>query len=203
VRRTVTRDEVLDIAAELFARNGYRATNLRLVAERLDVTRQALYHHFDNKPAILGALFARVLDKLEAAVGEAAQAAAPGESRFAAMLRAHLGVVAENRDLVVVLHREQPEMAKIDGLRSVERSAEYFERFVDAYAEDVEGDKVAPLDPRTAATVTVAAANGLWSYLDARLSPELVVETVYAVLCRGFLHAAPDVVTAPSAGRRA
>ena len=121
---------MLDIAAELFARDGYRATNLKLVAERLDVTRQALYHHFDSKPAILGALFARVLDKLEAAVDEAGATAGAGESRFAAMLHAHLSVVAANRDLIVVLHRERPEMAKLEGLRSVARSDAYFERFV-------------------------------------------------------------------------
>jgi AcrR family transcriptional regulator len=187
VRRAVTRDEVLDIAAELFARNGYRATNLRLVAARMDVTRQALYHHFDSKPAILGALFSRVLDKLESAVAEAAAEATDEESRFAAMLHAHLTVVAENRDLVVVLHREQPEMAKIDDLRSVARGAEYFELFVDAFATDAREGKVAPLDPRTAATATVAATNGLWSYLGEDLAPELVVETVYTILCNGFL----------------
>jgi hypothetical protein len=42
VRGTVTRGEVVDLAAELFARNGYRASNRRLVAERLNGTRQAL-----------------------------------------------------------------------------------------------------------------------------------------------------------------
>jgi AcrR family transcriptional regulator len=188
LRATVSREEALDIAAELFARDGYRATNLKLVAGRLDVTRQALYHHFDSKPAILGALFDRVLARLDAAVDEATASVGPEESRFAAMLRAHLAVVAANRDLVVVLHRERPEMAKIVGLESVARSDAYIERFVGAYAADARAGLVEPVDARTAATAIVAATNGLWSYIDEDDQAEAVVAAVYPILCGGFLH---------------
>jgi AcrR family transcriptional regulator len=180
---------VLDIAAELFARNGYRGTNLTLVANRLNVTRQALYHHFASKREILGALFSRLLDKLESA---AADAVAHGEgdgARFAPMLRAHLGVVAENRDLVVVLHRERPEMQKLESLHAAERADAYFELFVRAYADDASAGRVRPLDPRTAATAMVAAANGMWSYLDDdAIEPADVVDAVYTALCSGFLE---------------
>jgi hypothetical protein len=132
-------------------------------------------------------VFSRLLDKLETAVTDAAARAVDAESRFAAMLRAHLGVVAQNRDLVVVLHRERPEMEKIEGLRSRDRAGAYFDLFVHAYTLDAEAGKVKPLEPQTAATVTVAAANGLWSYLAEDIPSEDVVEIVYAILCEGFL----------------
>src|ERR1051326_5175858 len=94
-RRSLTRDEVLDHAAEIFAKNGYRGTNLKLVAERLDVTRQALYHHFDSKSAILAALFDRLMTKLEKAVYEAAREASAAEA-FQRMVRAHMSVIVAN-----------------------------------------------------------------------------------------------------------
>ena len=55
-RRTDTRERILDTAAELFSERGYAATSVRDIAERLDVTKAALYYHFSSKAEILHAL---------------------------------------------------------------------------------------------------------------------------------------------------
>ena len=62
-----TRAEILDVAAELFAERGYDATSLREIAERLGITKAALYYYFRSKDDILAALIApigAVLDEL-------------------------------------------------------------------------------------------------------------------------------------------
>jgi AcrR family transcriptional regulator len=51
-----TRAEILDVSAELFAERGYDATSLREIAERLGITKAALYYHFRSKDEILRAL---------------------------------------------------------------------------------------------------------------------------------------------------
>ena len=51
-----TRAEILAVATELFIEQGYEATSLREIAERLDITKAALYYHFRSKDDILGAL---------------------------------------------------------------------------------------------------------------------------------------------------
>jgi AcrR family transcriptional regulator len=69
-----TRGEILEVAAELFTDRGYDATSLREIAERLDISKAALYYHFRSKDEILRALvepIGRVLsdlvERLEAA----------------------------------------------------------------------------------------------------------------------------------------
>ena len=52
-RRTDTRRRIQDVALELFAEQGYEKTSLREIAERLDVTKAALYYHFKTKEDIL------------------------------------------------------------------------------------------------------------------------------------------------------
>ncbi|MEV6109749.1 helix-turn-helix domain-containing protein [Streptomyces sp. NPDC051940] len=52
-----TRQRIQDVALELFAEKGYEKTSLREIAERLDVTKAALYYHFKTKEDILMALF--------------------------------------------------------------------------------------------------------------------------------------------------
>ncbi|WNI17102.1 TetR/AcrR family transcriptional regulator [Actinacidiphila sp. ITFR-21] len=52
-RRNDTRRRIQDVALELFAEQGYEKTSLREIAERLDVTKAALYYHFKTKEDIL------------------------------------------------------------------------------------------------------------------------------------------------------
>src|ERR1700741_510537 len=71
--RGVTRERILDVALELFNEQGYDKTSLREIAQRLDVTKAALYCHFERKEDILlerhlrlHALGRDLLDRLDA-----------------------------------------------------------------------------------------------------------------------------------------
>jgi AcrR family transcriptional regulator len=71
-----TRQRILDVSAELFVEHGYDGTSLREIADRLGVTKAALYYHFSSKDQILRALLepgnemiAELLGRLEAAHG--------------------------------------------------------------------------------------------------------------------------------------
>src|SRR4249919_3108886 len=48
-----TRERIQSIALELFAEQGYEKTSLREIAERLGVTKAALYYHFRSKEDIV------------------------------------------------------------------------------------------------------------------------------------------------------
>ncbi|MFE3937773.1 TetR/AcrR family transcriptional regulator [Streptomyces goshikiensis] len=56
-RRGDTRQRIQDVALELFAEQGYEKTSLREIAERLEVTKAALYYHFKTKEDIIISLF--------------------------------------------------------------------------------------------------------------------------------------------------
>ncbi|MCP2340690.1 TetR/AcrR family transcriptional regulator [Actinomadura rupiterrae] len=60
-RGQATRARLVDISSRLFAEYGYEGTSIEAVLHRANVSRGALYHHFDNKEA----LFEAVLEELE------------------------------------------------------------------------------------------------------------------------------------------
>ncbi len=60
-----TRTRIQQIALELFTQNGYEATSLREIAERLGVTKAALYYHFRTKDEIIESLVEDRLAKIE------------------------------------------------------------------------------------------------------------------------------------------
>ncbi|GAA3148060.1 TetR family transcriptional regulator [Streptomyces rameus] len=64
-RRGNTRQRIQDVALALFAEQGYEKTSLREIAERLDVTKAALYYHFRTKEEIIVSLFEDLTKPIE------------------------------------------------------------------------------------------------------------------------------------------
>src|SRR5262249_32604407 len=54
--RTDARARIQQVAVELFTEHGYEGTSLREIAERLSVTKAALYYHFKSKEDIIQSL---------------------------------------------------------------------------------------------------------------------------------------------------
>ena len=64
-RRTDTRQRIQQVALELFGEYGYDKTSLREIAERLGVTKAALYYHFKSKEAIIASVFEDILKEMD------------------------------------------------------------------------------------------------------------------------------------------
>ena len=62
--RELTRDDVIDAAAELVAERGYDGLNMRALAQRCGVATMTLYRHVRTKEDLMGALADRVLGEL-------------------------------------------------------------------------------------------------------------------------------------------
>jgi len=103
------RERILDVALELFNEEGYDATSLREIAERLGVTKAALYYHFKSKADILLALHLRlhemgagILDELDALPDERDAVAA-----WPRLIDRFVDEVIANRELFLVHQRNQ------------------------------------------------------------------------------------------------
>jgi AcrR family transcriptional regulator len=51
--RTETRERIIDAARELFATRGVDATTMRAIADRIEYTPTAIYHHFRDKDELI------------------------------------------------------------------------------------------------------------------------------------------------------
>jgi AcrR family transcriptional regulator len=67
-RRGDTRERIQQVALELFAEQGYERTSLREIAERLGVTKAALYYHFKSKEDIVRSFTEDYFSKLDALI---------------------------------------------------------------------------------------------------------------------------------------
>jgi len=187
-RQAVTRREVLNQSAKLFAAHGYRSTSLQAVSDRLGVTRQALYYHFMSKGEILGALFDELMTKLEAAGDAALRDSA--QPWFVSLLRAHIEVCVSNIDLLSLLLHERPEIAKLEGLRADKRRREYTNLFMDAYEKGVAEGRLVDVDRWIAVNTLLSATNGISAWFhgsQAHRSGEQFRTDLTRLLAQGYL----------------
>lgn len=84
------REELLQIAADLFSRNGFQGTSIRDIAKTLGVSVSVIYHYFQNKEGLWSSILEYSVKglpgKLELAVGGGGHAL----ERFRRLLRVHL-----------------------------------------------------------------------------------------------------------------
>ncbi|WP_405165363.1 TetR/AcrR family transcriptional regulator [Nocardia sp. NBC_01499] len=107
-RRSDMRERIRAVAMELFSERGYEKTSLREIAERLDVTKAALYYHFRTKEDIVASLsddLRRGIDDIVAL----AETAAPGPERAQQILDRYGALLhGVGRDMVRFMAENQP-----------------------------------------------------------------------------------------------
>lgn len=64
------REAILVVADRLVADEGSAALTIRKVSERLGVTHAAIYHHFEDRTALLASVAERALDRIGAALSQ-------------------------------------------------------------------------------------------------------------------------------------
>jgi AcrR family transcriptional regulator len=98
------REQILDVAVQVFARQGFHGTSMNDVAEVAGVTKPVLYQHFDSKQHLYLALMEeagnKMLGSITAATADAPTGRGKTESGFAAYFR----WVAEHRDAFLLLY---------------------------------------------------------------------------------------------------
>lgn len=106
-----TRSRIQEIALELFTDQGYEATSLREIAERLGVTKAALYYHFRTKDDIIASLVEDTGSKIEDLIDWAESQPRTAQTRLE-FVRRYSALLFEGGHyrLMRCLERNQPAM---------------------------------------------------------------------------------------------
>ncbi|KXK62953.1 TetR family transcriptional regulator [Micromonospora rosaria] len=96
-----TRERIKAVALELFTEQGYEKTSLREIAERLNVTKAALYYHFKSKDEIVSSVVDDRLDRMDELVAWAREQPATLATRRAVVARYAERMFIDERPLVM------------------------------------------------------------------------------------------------------
>lgn len=131
--RGLTRTTLLETAAGLFARKGYRATTLDDIAGELGMKKASLYHYIRSKDELLADIYQEIFDRIEAEVAPLANSGLPVDERLRRMIHAHIAVVTAELPSLSVVFSEESELpaALQPGIRHRKKAHEaLFERVI-------------------------------------------------------------------------
>lgn len=112
----MTKDDILDAAAQIFSQKGYHGTSMQDIALAVDLQKGSLYHHIPSKQEILFEILGKGLDILTEQVTAAIRDPVPADEKLRRAMNAYLGTLTEYQDVAAVLileHRSlEPEYQK-------------------------------------------------------------------------------------------
>jgi AcrR family transcriptional regulator len=109
--REESRRRIVDAALALFARHGYAATTVRMIAEEAGAAQGLLYNYFDGKQALLQAIFEQGMRDVEEDIATASGAGTPQQA-LERLIRAAFETLRDNTDFWRLSYqiRMQPEV---------------------------------------------------------------------------------------------
>jgi AcrR family transcriptional regulator len=104
------RQRVLDAALDLFSEHGISGTSLQMIADRIGVTKAAVYHQFPAKEDIALGLLGDVFASLEGVISAAEER--PAAERHEAVIAGVVEMMVSQRQVMSALYRD-PEMERL------------------------------------------------------------------------------------------
>jgi AcrR family transcriptional regulator len=99
----MTREKILEAAAQIFSQKGYHATSMSDIAGAVNLQKASLYHHVDSKQEILLSLLEEALDLVTERVGQVVNRPIPADEKLRLAMYSYLETLTEQRDLAAIL----------------------------------------------------------------------------------------------------
>lgn len=132
------RQRILEEGSRLFFTQGYEASTLDMLADKLHVTKPFLYSYYRNKGEILSAICETGIRETLEAIEAGRETPASPREMLARMVAGSARVVIERQEYIVVYQREMKNLARDDARRILNLRRD-FDHLIASVVEDGEG----------------------------------------------------------------
>ena len=105
-RKTKTRETILAVATELFGTYGLNGVSTRQIAQAANVNKTLIFYHFQSKENLYLSVFKSRIKDFRDRIDTLFAETETGLPSIEAFVRAQIGFLGENRDIVRILIRE-------------------------------------------------------------------------------------------------
>lgn len=186
----MTRDDILDAAAQVIRRKGYHGASMSDIAASVNLQKASLYHHVASKQEILLALLDRALGMLTDHIAAISSQDIPADQKLRQMIRVYLSVLADNADLASVLLFEHRSLDKKLHVRHVPHRDKFEGLWRDALNEGVHTKVFDCPDTNMAVRALMGVMNWTltWYHPDGDKSIEQIADEYADLLFHGLLR---------------
>lgn len=185
----MTREDILEAAAQVFRRKGFHGASMQNIAEAVNLQKASLYHHVSSKQEILLALLDRALELLLERISFIAEQNIPADEKLKEMIRAYLRILTENTDLSAVLLFEHRSLERKQHARHVPNRDKFESLWRNVLEEGVATKLFQCDDPALTARAVLGILNWTitWYRPDGPLAIEEIGDHYANLLLNGLL----------------
>lgn len=185
----MTRDDILDAAAQVFRQKGFHGASMADIADAVKLQKASLYHHVSSKQEILLALLDRALEMLFEQVDVVAKLPLSADEKLRQMVQIYLRLLAENSDLSSVLLFEHRSLEPDQHKRHIPNRDRFEALWRDVIQDGVQSGLFACEDVSLAARGLMGIMNWTltWFRSNGSLSIEQVADQYTSMYLNGLL----------------
>jgi AcrR family transcriptional regulator len=188
-KHAFVREEILNVAANLIASQGFRAVTMDTIASTMGYTKSVIYYYFKNKNEILWEIFSKRYESFLHNVTTIIEEGGDPGAVLGKILRAHAICVMTNPSFTAVYNREVSELNNTQRRKLDRMHRDYDTLFEDVFKVGVKSGTFRNLNPHVTVAGMLGMCNSLyvWYNEDGPLSAEEIAETYVTILCSGCL----------------
>jgi AcrR family transcriptional regulator len=133
----MTREDILEAAAQVFRQKGFHGASMSDIAEAVNLQKASLYHHVSSKQEILLEILDRALQLLLERISGITNQNIPADKKLRLMIREYMQILAENVDLATVLLFEHRALERRQHARHVPNRDKFESLWRDVLEEGV------------------------------------------------------------------
>ncbi len=185
----MSKQHILEAAAQIFSQKGYHATSMQDIANAVDLKKASLYHHISSKQEILLALLDRALDMVIEQVSDALRIDAPYPDKLRRAMYTYLETLVENSALSAVLLLEYRSLEAQQFTNHVARRDRFERLWRDLIQAGVDEGIFRCHAPGQATRALLGMMNWTitWYRPDGPSTPQEIADQYAGLLLNGFL----------------
>lgn len=186
----MTRDEIIETAAQVFRQKGYHGASMEDVALAVHLKKASLYHHFRSKQEILLEILDKALEMLLDRISPIAEQDGPADIKLRLMVREYLTILMENIDLAGVLLFEHRALERRQHARHIPNRDKFESLWKDVVNEGVQKQLFRCKDPGLAVRALLGQMNWTitWFKPEGGKTIEQIADNYSDLLLNGLLR---------------
>jgi TetR/AcrR family transcriptional regulator, cholesterol catabolism regulator len=186
----MTRDEILEAAAQIISQKGFHAASMQDIAQAVNLQKASLYYHVSSKQEILLALLDQALDMLIEHMLAVTTQPFPADVKLRQAMKAYLQAMLEHRDMASVLLLEHRSLEPELHARHIPRRDRFEHLWRDLIQQGLDEGVFCCVDPNLSARALLGVMNWTitWYRPDGELTPEMIAGQLAELFLNGLLE---------------
>lgn len=191
--RSVRLQKLIDAAAGLFHRKGFKSATLDGLAKELGLSKTALYHYVSSKEHLLAMVYGRAFEKIFERVHEISAMDVPADEKLRLILRNHIkNITIKNAALFSVFFAEENQLPEADFQRIRAEKRRYSRVIEDIIQEGIAQGIFTSTNPRLQTNAILGMCNWVYKWYrpdGSPYTPDQIADHFIRLLEAGYLPA--------------